>query len=183
MPKKKPIVENLYPIKAPGVIDYLVNLIRIVDNDEDIKKVIFSKARNCLVIKERQNAKYVYSELGFNGRCVTLDGEQISSLKYVYETPHLKKLKGFLSIGTQKEQVENLEQRINDISHKIVSLKTKQKELDKGLSNIGVTILRKPWLPFIESVVHLNSSFIAIDCNHVLTSVQIIYLWNYRDNS
>jgi len=131
LPKKRPIVENLYPIKAPGVIDYLVNLIRIVDNDEDIKKVIFSKARNCLVIKERQNAKYVYSELGFNGRCVTLDGEQISSLKYVYETPHLKKLKGFLSIGTQKEQVENLEQRINDISQKIVSFKTKQKELDK----------------------------------------------------
>jgi chromosome segregation ATPase len=87
-----------YPeIDAKGVLGYLVDLIDVLGNDQDIKKVLYSKIRNCLVIEDYRYAEYIYTRLNFKGRCVTLKGQQIRSYQYTYETPYIRPLKGFLS--------------------------------------------------------------------------------------
>ncbi|MFX1329704.1 MAG: AAA family ATPase, partial [Promethearchaeota archaeon] len=43
-------LEPMYKISANGVLGYLSELIEIINNDIDIKKVIFSKVKNCLVV-------------------------------------------------------------------------------------------------------------------------------------
>ncbi|MCK4381356.1 MAG: hypothetical protein KAW51_09490, partial [Candidatus Lokiarchaeota archaeon] len=66
----------------------------------------------------------------FKGKCVTLKGEQIISYKYVYETPYLKRLKGLLSAGTQKEQSDVLESEIKSLNENISELRVDQAKLD-----------------------------------------------------
>ncbi|MFX1570694.1 MAG: AAA family ATPase [Promethearchaeota archaeon] len=122
----KPMIE----ISADGVLGYLAKLIKIIDDDNDIKKVIFSKVKNCLVVKDYHSGRNLYNSLNFKGKCVTLKGEQIISYKYVYETPYLKRLKGLLSAGTQKEQSEVLESEIEFVNNKISELKVEQAKID-----------------------------------------------------
>ncbi len=117
-------------ISAEGVLGYLAELIQIVDDDLDIKKVIYSKVKNCLVVTDYRSGRDLYRKLNFKGKCVTLKGEQIISYKYVFETPYLKRLKGLLSAGTQKEQSLVLESEINSLNEKIVELKVDQGKLD-----------------------------------------------------
>lgn len=121
-----------YPeMRADGLIGYLVQLIKILNNDLDIQKVIYSKVKNCVVVKDYQSGRYLYTHDNFNGKCVTLKGEQIVSYKYVYESPHIKRLKGLLSTGTQKEQAEILEREIIDINNKFDILRTNQSKMDE----------------------------------------------------
>jgi chromosome segregation protein len=129
LPKKK-AAQLIKPLKIPGVLGYLAELIKIIDDDEDIKKVIYSKVRSCLVIEEYVQSKQIYNEFGFNGKCVTLKGEQIVSYKYVYETPFQKNLKGFLSFATQKEHAERLQLEIQDLSKRITELDAIQENLN-----------------------------------------------------
>ena len=103
----------------------------MVDNDPDIKKVIYSKIKNCLVVKDYRSGKEMYQKYNFKGKCVTLKGEQIISYKYVYETPFLKQLKGLLSAGTQKEQALNLESEISDLNNRILETKVLASKLDE----------------------------------------------------
>lgn len=128
VPKKEPI-KPLMDFEAQGVIGYLADLIKT--KEMNIKKVIYSKVTNCLVVKDYQIGKEIYKNYNFKGRCVTLKGEQIISYKYVYETPYLKKLKGLLSTGTQKEQVDQLENDIEKYNSSILELKNKITKLDK----------------------------------------------------
>jgi chromosome segregation protein len=118
-------------IKADGVIGYLVHLIKILNNDLDIQKVIYSKVKNCVVVKDYLSGRSLYTSHNFNGKCVTLMGEQIISYKYVYESPYIKRLKGLLSAGTQKEQAEILEREIEALNDKLVELRTNQSKLDE----------------------------------------------------
>ena len=103
---KDATITPLRKFSAPGVIGYLADLINISDDDLDIKKVIYSKIGNCIVIEEYSNSENIYENTDFKGKCVTLKGEQIVSYKYTYETPFVKRLKGFLSTSTLKEQVD-----------------------------------------------------------------------------
>ncbi|MFW9973587.1 MAG: hypothetical protein ACFFDF_25630, partial [Candidatus Odinarchaeota archaeon] len=123
-------------ISADGVLGYLAELIEVVDDDTDIKKVIYSKVRNCLVVSNYRTGKDLYRTIDFKGKCVTLKGEQIISYKYVFETPYLKKLKGLLSAGTQKEQSLVLESEIQSLNDKISELKVEQSKLDSVQNEI-----------------------------------------------
>ncbi|MBY9006574.1 MAG: chromosome segregation protein SMC [Candidatus Lokiarchaeota archaeon] len=127
VPKKTPI-KPLMDFEAEGVIGYLADLIKTMDIN--VKKVIYSKVKNSLVVNDYKTGKDIYKKFNFKGRCVTLKGEQIISYKYVFETPYLKKLKGLLSTGTQKEQVEQLEIDIDNYNSKISELKEKISKLD-----------------------------------------------------
>ena len=127
IPKKEQI-QPLRTFNAEGVEGYLAELIKTTD--EDVKKVIYSKIKNCLVVNNYRNGQELYKRYNFRGKCVTLKGEQIISYKYVYETPYLKKLKGMLSAGTQKEQADKLEQEIKELSDEISELKVKASKLD-----------------------------------------------------
>ncbi len=132
-------ISPLLELSASGIIGYLAELITIDDIDQDIKKVIYSKVQNCLVVKDFLSGKQVYKNHGFKGKCVTLKGEQIISYKYVYETPYIKQLKGTLSVGTQKEQSELLESEINRLNESISNLKIDLAKLD----NIQKEIYKK----------------------------------------
>ncbi|MFX1391650.1 MAG: AAA family ATPase [Promethearchaeota archaeon] len=123
-------IEPMFKISANGVIGYLADLIKITNDDQDIKKVIYSKVKNCLVVKDYRSGKELYRTLNFKGKCVTLKGEQIISYKYVFETPYLKRLKGLLSAGTQKEQSMLLESEVKSLNTKISELKVLQGKLD-----------------------------------------------------
>lgn len=118
-------------ITIDGVIGYLAELIDITDDDIEIKKVIYSKVKNCLVVKDYHSGIALYKNFNFKGKCVTLKGEQIVSYKYVYETPYLKRLKGLLSAGTQKEQSEILESEIKLLNNHISELRVEQSKLDE----------------------------------------------------
>jgi len=124
-------ITPLPKISANGVIGYLAELIDITDDDIEIKKVIYSKVKNCLVVKDYRSGIALYNDYNFKGKCVTLKGEQIVSYKYVYETPYLKRLKGLLSAGTQKEQSEILESEIKLSNDHISELKVEQSKLDE----------------------------------------------------
>jgi len=123
-------------ISAPGVLGYLADLIKIIQNDPDVKKVIYSKIKNCLVVKDYRSGIELYKNIDFKGKCVTLKGEQIVSYKYVYETPYMKRLKGFLSAGTQKEQSIIIESEIKNLSDKISELKVEASKLDSSQREI-----------------------------------------------
>ncbi len=125
---KKENIQPLMDFEADGVLGYLADLIKT--NDINIKKVIYSKVKNCLVVNDYRTGKEIYKKYNFKGKCVTLKGEQIISYKYVYETPYLKKLKGLLSTGTQKEQADQLEKEIENYNTKISELKVKASQLD-----------------------------------------------------
>jgi len=130
IPKKVNIIP--FPkISASGVIGYLAELIKIIDEDVNIQKVIYSKIKNCVVVKDNLSAKELYKTSAFKGKCVTLQGKQIISYKYVFESPHIKWLKGLLSVGTQKEQSGLLEKEIKSLNDKILEVKVKQAKLDK----------------------------------------------------
>ena len=118
-------------ISSSGVVGYLAELIEIVNDDMDVKKVIYSIIKNCLVVRDYRSGKEMHRNYNFKGKCVTLKGEQIISYKYVYETPYLKHLKGLLSAGTQKEQSQLLESEIDSINDQILELEVKASSLDK----------------------------------------------------
>ena len=133
---KKSNITPYQKISASGVIGYLVELIEIVNGDSDVKKVIYSIIKNCIVVNDYQSAKEIYRNSGFKGKCVTLQGKQIISYKYVYESPHVKRLKGLLSTGTQKEQVIILEKEIKSLNNNILEVKVEQTKLDKNQHEI-----------------------------------------------
>ncbi len=124
---KKQAVRTFREFNAKGVIGYLAELIKT--KDPDIKKIIYSKIKNCLVVQNYRNGEDLYRIHNFKGKCVTLKGEQIISYKYAYETPYIKKLKGLLSAGTQKEQADNLEREIKSIDDKISEMKVEESKL------------------------------------------------------
>ena len=122
---------NKYPeLIAEGVIGYLSELINIIKDDQDIKKVIYSKIKNCIVVKDYRSGTDLYKKTNFKGKCVTLKGEQIISYRYVYETPHIKPLKGLLSAGTQKEQANILDSEIKSLNEQILELEVQLSKLD-----------------------------------------------------
>lgn len=129
---KEATITPLKNFTAPGVIGYLADLIKIVDDDIDIKKVIYSKINNCIVIEKYSNSKYIYENTSFKGKCVTLKGEQIVSYKYTYETPFLKRLKGFLSTNTLKEQLDVIDEELKAINYLISDMKNTLTDLEKS---------------------------------------------------
>ena len=133
---KKLSIKPLVGVSAEGVLGYLAELIKIVNSDMDIKKVIYSKVKNCLVVKDYHSGRELYNKLNFKGKCVTLAGEQIISYKYVFETPYLKRLKGLLSAATQKEQSSILESEVKSLNDKISELRIAQAKLDNMQKDI-----------------------------------------------
>ncbi|MFW9948987.1 MAG: AAA family ATPase [Candidatus Thorarchaeota archaeon] len=129
LPKNVPI-SSFSEIGAPGALGYLAKLIKVLNNDLDVIKVIYSKIKNCIVVKDYLSGRNLYTSHNFNGKCVTLKGEQIVSYKYVYESPYTKRLKGLLSAGTQKEQLELSENELDKQNSKINKLRVEQTELD-----------------------------------------------------
>ncbi len=128
----KNIKINPYPnIVAKGILGYLVDLIKIIGNDLDIKKVLYSKIKNCIVVENFRAGQDLYNSTSFSGKCVTIEGEQIHSYKYAYETPYTKRLKGFLSAGTQREQATLLEAEIKKLTDDISEYKVDISKLDK----------------------------------------------------
>ena len=136
---KRSSIKPLVSMSADGVLGYLAELITIINDDIDIKKVIYSKIKNCLVVKDYHAGRELNNKLNFKGKCVTLAGEQIISYKYVFETPFLKRLKGLLSAATQKEQSSILESEIKSLTDKNSELRVAQIKLD----NIQKDIFKK----------------------------------------
>ena len=135
IPKKGNI--TAYPkIAANGIIGYLVELIEIINGDSDIQKVIYSIIKNCIVVDDYQSAKEIYRTNAFKGKCVTLQGKQIISYRYAYESPHVKRLKGLLSAGTQKEQSNFLEKEIKSLNNKVLEYKVEQTKRDKDQNDL-----------------------------------------------
>lgn len=132
-------ISPLSEISAKGVVGYLAELVKVVDNDADIRKVIYSKVSNCIVVEDFASGRDLYKNYNFKGMCVTLKGEQLRSYKYVYETPYVKQLKGLLSAGTQKEQSQILEDEVSNLNEEISNLKLEQSKLD----NIQKEVFRK----------------------------------------
>ncbi|MGV9205974.1 MAG: hypothetical protein ACOC44_18345, partial [Promethearchaeia archaeon] len=130
IPKRRRI-QKFQKISGEGVIGYLAELIQIKGNDIDIKKVLYSKIKNCLVVKDYHSGREMHNSHNFRGKCVTLKGEQIISYRYAYETPFKKKLDGLLSAGTQREQITNLEEEIQALNDELFELQVKQSKLDK----------------------------------------------------
>ena len=130
VPKRGQIIP-FQKIGGPGVIGYLADLINVIDNDIDIKKVLYSKIKNCIVVKDYHSGKELYKRSNFNGKCVTLKGEQIISYKYAYETPHTKKLKGLLSTGSQQEQLNQFNREYEEVRKRIGELRVKLSKLDE----------------------------------------------------
>ncbi|MFX1365037.1 MAG: AAA family ATPase [Promethearchaeota archaeon] len=123
-------IKPMNKISTNGILGYLAELIEFVNEDIDIKKVIYSKIKNCIVATDYHSGRKYYSTHDFKGKCVTLKGEQIISYSYVYETPYLKRLKGLLSAGTQKEQSEVLELEIKTLNEKISEMRVNLAKLD-----------------------------------------------------
>lgn len=126
---KKQSVRSFREFNAKGVIGYLAELIKT--KDLDIKKIIYSKIKNCLVVENYRDGEQLYKAHNFKGKCVTLKGEQLISYKYAYETPYVKKMKGLLSAGTQREQADKMEDEIKSMTDKISEMKVKASKLDK----------------------------------------------------
>ena len=80
---KKVSITPFPKILAAGVIGYLAELIKIIDDDVNVQKVIYSKIKNCLVVKGYPAAIKHCATLRFRCKCVTLQGKQIISYKYV----------------------------------------------------------------------------------------------------
>ena len=135
---KRSFISPLKEINSPGIIGYLSELIEVISDDLDVKKVLYSKVSNCLVIQEYSDAQKIYENTTFRGRCVTVKGEQIGSYKYVYETPYLKRLKGFLSSATLKEQINIIEKYVNELDAEILNLRYFLSEQDKKLKEIYI---------------------------------------------
>ncbi|MHA2290004.1 MAG: hypothetical protein ACXABG_14560, partial [Promethearchaeota archaeon] len=133
---KKVNITPFQTVSGTGVIGYLAELIKIINDDISIQKVIYSKVKNCLVVKDNLSAKELYKTNAFKGKCVTLQGKQIISYKYVYESPHIKRLKGLLSAGTQKEQSGLLEKEIKTANDRILELKVNLAKFDKQQGEI-----------------------------------------------
>ncbi|MFO8019968.1 MAG: AAA family ATPase [Promethearchaeia archaeon] len=129
VPKKRRI-KTFQKISGKGVIGYLAELIQVKGNDKAVKKVLYSKIKNCLVVEDYHSGKEMHNSHNFRGKCVTLDGKQIISYRYAYETPFKKKLDGLLSAGTQREQVSDLETEIEELNDALSELKVKQSKLD-----------------------------------------------------
>lgn len=125
-------IRPLLEFSAERVIGYLAELIKVVNDDIDIKKVIYSKVKNCLVVEDYHSGIQIYKNYNFKGKCVTLKGEQLISYRYVYETPYQKRLKGFLSTGTLKEQLSNLESEIISLNERISELRVEQSKIDSN---------------------------------------------------
>jgi len=132
-------VSKYPPITTKGAIGYLIDLIDVIGDDQDIKKVLYSKVRNCMVVEDYRSGVELYRNFNFKGKCVTLKGKQITSYKYVYETPYIKPLKGLLSAGTQREQANKLESEIESLNKQILECEVKLSQLDKE----QLEILRK----------------------------------------
>jgi len=128
---KKSNIIPFIKISAKGVLGYLADLIKIVGNDLDVKKVLYSKIKNCLVVDDYRSGRELYKTHNFKGKCVTLKGEQIISYKYAFETPYQKRLKGILSAGTQEEQSDLLEADLKALNDKISELRVKAAKLDQ----------------------------------------------------
>ncbi|TFG23330.1 MAG: hypothetical protein EU533_03280, partial [Promethearchaeota archaeon] len=127
IPKNEKIIP--FPrIQGKGIVGYLAELIEV--KDMDLKKVIYSKIKNCLVVETYRDAKELYKNSNFGGKCVTLKGEQIISYRYAYETPHMKKPKGLLSTGSQKQQSEGLENEVKNYNRTLSELKVEISKLD-----------------------------------------------------
>lgn len=133
---KKLDIRPLPEFSADNVIGYLAELIRVVNNDIDIQKVIYSKVRNCLVVEDYYSAIQIYKKQNFRGKCVTLKGEQLISYNYVYETPFQKHLKGLLSVSTLKEELTRLESEIESINKRISDLKVKYSAIEQNQKDL-----------------------------------------------
>ncbi|MFW9771365.1 MAG: AAA family ATPase [Candidatus Thorarchaeota archaeon] len=129
-------IRPLPQFSADNVIGYLVELIRVANNDKDILKVIYSKVRNCLVVKDYHSAIQIYKNYNFRGKCVTLKGEQLISYNYVYETPFQKRLKGLLSASTLKEKLTKLETEIEAINKRIFELRAEYSTIDQNQKDL-----------------------------------------------
>ncbi len=128
---KKINISKYPPITTKGAIGYLIDLIDVIDNDQDIKKVLYSKVRNCMVVQDYRSGVELYKNYNFKGKCVTLKGKQITSYKYVYETPYIRPLKGLLSAGTQREQANKLELEIESLKEQILECDVNLSKFDK----------------------------------------------------
>jgi chromosome segregation protein len=135
IPKNRAI-DSFQKVSGKGVLGYLAELIEIKGNDIDVKKVLYSKIKNCLVVKDYHSGRNMHKTHNFKGKCVTLSGEQIISYRYAYETPYKKKLDGLLSAGTQREQITTLEDEIKEINDDLAELKVQQSKLDNQQRDI-----------------------------------------------
>lgn len=133
---KKLDIRPLPEFFADHVIGYLAESIRVVNNDIDIRKVIYSKVRNCLVVEDYHSAIQIYKNHNFRGKCVTLKGEQLISYNYVYETPFQKRLKGLLSVSTLKEELTRLESEIESINNRISDIKVKYSAIEQNQKDL-----------------------------------------------
>lgn len=149
LPKKERIRPHSKYEEIPGVLGYIAELIKIKNNDEDVRKLIYSKVKNCLVVEDFTTGTIMHKKHRFPGKCVTLKGEQIIDFDYVYETPYIKPLQGLLSPSKQVDQLYVLEKDINDLNDKRKSQETLGRKLDTKYREYSKKIETLPTLEML----------------------------------
>ncbi|GAB4326462.1 MAG: chromosome segregation SMC family protein [Promethearchaeota archaeon] len=69
--------------RVPGVLGYLFEL---VGHPPQLDRVVRSITRDTILVEENTDGLELL-QAGHRGKCVTLDGRQVSSMKYAYESP------------------------------------------------------------------------------------------------
>ncbi len=149
IPKEENIRQFSKYEKIDGVLGYLAELIKIKGNDEDVRKLIYSKVKNCLVVEDFTTGTLMHKNYKFRGKCVTLKGEQIISYDYVVETPYLKKLEGLLSPTKQMDQLYLLEMEISKLNDERKNLESLKTKIDQKYREISKKINALPTLELL----------------------------------
>ncbi|MHA1718388.1 MAG: hypothetical protein ACTSXK_02580, partial [Promethearchaeota archaeon] len=96
-----------------GVFGYLADKINLLNEDLDIKKVIYSVAGKTLIVKDHNVGTNFIKNFNYHSRIVTLDGEQIQQKKFVIEARPFIKSRGMENIGSVAQAKEHLK-KMND---------------------------------------------------------------------
>ena len=149
IPKEENIRQFSKYEKIDGVLGYLAELIKIKGNDEHVRKLIYSKVKNCLVVEDFTTGTLMHKNYKFRGKCVTLKGEQIISYDYVVETPYLKKLEGLLSPTKQMDQLYLLEMEISKLNDERKNLESLKTKIDQKYREVSKKIDALPTLELL----------------------------------
>ncbi|MHA1731467.1 MAG: hypothetical protein ACTSU5_05965, partial [Promethearchaeota archaeon] len=141
--EKKRSMGPLKPLRAsPGILGYLYD---IISHPPQLDRVIRSITRDTIVVEELEDG-ITLQRAGHNGKCVTLDGRQVRSLRYAIESPPEKKLKLILSPKELIERKNKLESRFNEKQNELKELELSIKKKEGSLRSVIKTLQILPTL-------------------------------------
>jgi len=136
-------IKELPPInKNPkeGIYGYLINFIKPLIHDEELKKLLLSKCRNTVLVKNMLVGYDLIYNAGHKGNIVTLMGEIIRKEKYVIESRGTKfKRINFNPMQLKNREIE-LSQLLRSKRKKLGELNKKYSLIENGLKTVDSRI-------------------------------------------